>query len=130
MGVIKNFVLFVIGGGSYVGLELLWRGRSHGSMFLAGGLCFLLLGGLDRAKPRLPWPVRGFVGSGIITAVELGMGLLFNRSYGVWDYRNMPLHFHGQICLPFALVWVPVSLGAMVLYRLLDRAWPSRRRRG
>ena len=121
LGFLQKIILFFFGGGAYVGLELLWRGRSHGSMFLAGGLCFLLLGRLLHARPRLPLPLRGFVGAGIITMVELLMGLLFNREYRVWDYRHMPLHFHGQICLPFFFLWVPVSLLAMGLYALAER---------
>ena len=119
MGILRQLILFFFGGGAYVGLEFLWRGRSHGSMFLAGGLCFLLLGRLRRTK--LPWLARGFVGAGIITAVELLTGLLFNRSFRVWDYRDMPLHFCGQICLPFYFLWVPVSLGAMGLYALAEK---------
>ena len=99
----KHALLFGIGGISYVGLEFLWRGRSHISMFLAGGLCFLLLGRLHRLRPQLPLLVRGLVGSGIITSVELLAGLVANRDYSVWDYRGMPLNFHGQICLPFSL---------------------------
>ena len=122
LGIFRKAILFFLGGSAYVGLELLWRGRSHGSMFLAGGLCFLLLGRLHRARPRLPWPVRGLVGAGIITMVELLTGLLFNRDYHVWDYRDLPLHFHGQICLPFFILWVPVSLFAMALYALAERA--------
>ena len=101
-------------------LELLWRGWSHGSMFLAGGTCFLLLGTLDRL--RTPLPVKAVLGAGVITAVELMTGLLFNRDYRVWDYRAMPLSFQGQICLPFSLLWIPVGLGAMLLYRKLDHA--------
>ena len=117
----KHLILFALGGLSYVGLELLWRGRSHGSMFLAGGSCFLLLGKLNRVQPRLSLPSRALAGAGIITSVELLTGLLFNRDYGVWDYRQMPLNFNGQICLPFFLLWIPLSLGAMYLYEGLDR---------
>lgn len=113
----KNILLFLVGGLGYVGLECLWRGWSHGSMFLAGGSCFLLLGKLDRTQPRLPWPVRALMGGLIITSVELLAGLLFNRSYRVWDYRQVPMNFYGQICLPFSLLWLPISLGAMALYR-------------
>ena len=104
-----------------MGLELLWRGRSHISMFLAGGLCFLLLGRLNRVQPRLPLALRCLVGAGIITTVELAAGLLTNRDYSVWDYRQLPLNFHGQICLPYSLLWIPVSLGAMGLYRLAEK---------
>ena len=117
----KYPLLFAAGGLGYVGLELLWRGWSHGSMFLAGGSCFLLLGKLSRTQPRLPWPLRSLMGTLIITTVELAAGLIFNRDYTVWDYRGMPGNYFGQVCLPFSLLWIPVSLGAMVLYDLLDK---------
>ena len=100
-------------------LELLWRGRSHGSMFLAGGLCFLLLGQLT--KCQIPLPVKALAGTGVITAVELVTGLLFNRNYQVWDYRQLPFSFCGQICLPFSLLWIPVGMGAMGLYYLMEQ---------
>ena len=113
--------MFFLGGAGYVGLEFLWRGRSHISMFLAGGVCFLLLGKLSEVKPRLPLALRCVVGAGIITSVELAAGLLANRSYQVWDYRHMPFNFHGQVCLIYSLLWIPVSFGAMLLYRLLEK---------
>ena len=116
-----KIALFLLGGTGYVGLEHLWRGRSHISMFLAGGVCFLLLGKLEEIKPRLPLALRCLVGAGIITFVELAVGLLANRDYSVWDYRDVPFNFHGQICLPFSLLWLPVGLAAMVLYDTLDK---------
>ena len=123
-GEIMNFwrktILFYVAGCIYVCMELLWRGRSHSSMFVAGGICFLLLGRLDKVK-KLPLWCRGVLGSLIITAVELITGLIFNRSFQVWDYRETPLNFLGQICLPFTLMWIPISLGAMVLYRTVER---------
>ena len=117
----KQILFFFVGGAGYVALELLWRGRSHVSMFLTGGACFLLLGKLNKAEPRLPLIPRCFVGAGIITSLELLAGLLFNRNYTVWDYRHLPLNYHGQICLPFFLLWLPLSFGAMELYQLLEK---------
>ena len=127
MKILKNIALFGIGGGAYVGLELLWRGRSHCSMFFAGGLCFLLLGRLNRAQPRLSPVLRGGLGAIVITSVELLAGLIANRDYQVWDYRSLPANFHGQICLPFSLLWIPLSLGAMALYDAADRLLFRRR---
>jgi len=121
MEVFHSAFQFFLGGFGYVGLELLWRGRSHYSMFLAGGICFLLLGGLNRVKPRLAMPLRCLAGAGIITAVELAAGLLFNRQYQVWDYRHIPFNFIGQICLPFSLLWIPVSFGAFLLHQAIAR---------
>lgn len=115
----KSAALFSIGGGAYVGLELLYRGRSHISMFGAGGLCFLLLGRLRRST--MPALLRAGTGAGVITAVELGTGLLVNRDYKVWDYRALPGNFRGQICPLFSAIWVPVAAGAMGLYGLLEK---------
>ena len=118
----KNFkpvLLFFIGATAYVGLELLWRGHSHISMFFAGGVCFLLLGKISRLP--LPFLVQGLLGSVSITAVELLTGLIANREYTVWDYRPLPFNFRGQICLTFSLLWIPLSMGAIVLYRQLDK---------
>ena len=115
----KQILLFYLGGMGYTGLELLWRGRTHGSMFLLGGACFVALGQLK--KLCLPLPLSAVLGSGIVTAAELAAGLTVNRSYNVWDYRSVPLNFMGHICLPYSLLWIPVSLFAMGLYHGLDR---------
>lgn len=115
----KELAFFALGGSVYVGLELLWRGRSHISMYGAGGLSFLLLGKLGEKK--LPLPLRAAAGTGIITAVELGTGLIVNRDHRVWDYRRCRGNFLGQICPEYCALWVPLSLGAMEAYRWLDR---------
>ena len=61
------------------------------------------------------------MGAVVITSVELLAGLLANRDYSVWDYRDIPMNFYGQICLPFSVLWVLLSLGAMGLYGLSER---------
>ena len=121
MKIWKNAVLFYLGGSAYMLLEFLWRGRSHGSMFLLGGLCFLLVGGRLGRAARIPLALRLILGAGVITALELATGLLVNRDYSVWDYRQMPYQFKGQICLMFSLLWIPVSGLAMGLYRGAQR---------
>ena len=110
---------FALGGSAYVGLELLWRRRSHVSMFAAGGICFLALGKIRETD--LPEPAKPLVGAGAITLVELVTGLLVNRDHHVWDYRAVPGNFSGQICLPFSLLWIPVSALGMRIHDLLER---------
>lgn len=117
----RKSVLFYLGGCAYMGLELLWRGYSHGSMFLAGGLCFLLIGHLNAVQPRLVLPLRILAGAGIITMVELLFGLLVNREYAVWDYRGSPGNLWGQICPAFMLLWVVLSLPALGLHDFLEK---------
>lgn len=107
--------LFLIGGTGYVTLELLYRGRSHISMFVAGGLCFLLLGRLEKKKLGY---FRPLAGAGLITLVELMTGLLVNRDYRVWDYRGIPGNLWGQICPRFFLLWIPLAYLGGKAYRL------------
>jgi hypothetical protein len=92
-------------------------------MLAAGGLNFLLLGKLR--ETGLPDPIKPMAGAGLITAVELGTGLLVNRNYRVWDYRGLPMNYRGQICLPFSLLWIPVSALGMALYGLAEKIWES-----
>lgn len=40
----KYTTLYAIGGFIYVFLEILWRGYSHWTMWLLGGICFVALG--------------------------------------------------------------------------------------
>lgn len=122
MKFLRGCILFYIGGTAYMILEFLWRGRSHGSMFLLGGLCFLLVGGGIGRLKQLPLIARLICSAGAITCLELATGLLFNQDYAVWDYRSLPYQFQGQICLRYSLLWIPVSGLAMLLY-----AWTSRR---
>ncbi len=102
-----------------MGLELLWRGWSHVSMFFAGGTCFVLFGALNRTG--LWFPLRAFLGAVAITAIELFVGLTVNADYHVWDYRAMPFQYRGQICLPFSLLWYPVSTAGIWLHERLNR---------
>ena len=93
-------------------------------MFVAGGICFLLLGQLNRAQPRLPLLLRALAGAGIITMIEYAAGLVVNQNYAVWDYRGQPLNYHGQICFGFCLLWIPVAMGAMAIFHILDKKIP------
>ena len=120
MKIARQLGLFALGGSGYVGLELLWRRRSHVSMFAAGGIAFLVLGKLRES--RLPQPMKPVAGAGMITLVELVTGLLVNRDHHVWDYRDLPLNYGGQICLPFFLLWIPISSVGMGAHGLLNHA--------
>ena len=119
MRMLQKVLFFCFGGGLYTLLELLWRGRSHISMFLLGGSCFLMLGQLRHL--RLPLWSKTLLGGAGITVGELLTGLLVNRNYAVWDYRKMPLNFLGQICLCFSLLWLPLSLLGMRIYGLTEK---------
>ena len=91
-------------------------------MFFAGGSSFLLLGKLGKA--RLPLWSKSVLGAGGITLIELVTGIFVNKDHHVWDYRDQPGNYRGQICPLFSLVWIPLSAAGMYLYRSLEKCLP------
>lgn len=114
----KSSILFIIGANIYYSLEILWRGYSHITMFILGGLCFVLIGLINEIKTtsNLPLILQQFIASIIITALELVFGLIFNVWLGleIWDYSSLRYNFMGQICLSFSILWFFLSLPAIV----------------
>ena len=71
-----ELLLFLIGGRIYTWIELLWRGRTHWSMFILGGLCFVLMGLLNEYHFRWDDSLlkQSIVSACLITVLELGTG--------------------------------------------------------
>lgn len=104
---------FLVGAVGYPALELIWRRRTHASMALAGGAAMLLIRRVSRMKGGL-LPRSLLCGAGI-TAIEYAVGRLWNRDHRIWDYRRQPLNLHGQVCLPFSLIWCALSAGVLAV---------------
>lgn len=116
--ILKNTILFLIGGVLYIAIELLWRGHTHWTMFVLGGICFYYIGLVNEDFTwDMPLIKQMFIGAVVITMLELLFGILVNGVYNlnVWDYSNMPFNFLGQICLPYSILWFFISLPAIVL---------------
>lgn len=114
---IKAFTLFLIGGAIYYGMEMVYRGRSHVAMVFVGGICFLICGGLNEIFTfDMPLLTQGIICAFLVTGVELISGCILNLWLGlqIWDYSNLPLNLFGQICLPFSLLWVVLSIVAII----------------
>ena len=122
----KYITLLLIGGGMYVLLELAWRQRSHWTMFLLGGLCFI---GIGLINELIPWDMplwqQVIIGACIVTALEFLTGCIVNRwfGWGIWDYSALPGNVLGQICPQFFVRWMPVALIAIVLDDWLRYWW-------
>lgn len=115
---LKTLILFLVGGIAYITIELLYRGHSHWTMFLLGGLCFILIGGINNyiSWDMLLWK-QMLLGSVIITLLEFVCGCIVNLllHWNVWDYSNLPFNILGQICLPFSILWFFVSFVAIII---------------
>ena len=115
---LKELFLAAAGGLLYIILELVWRGHSHWTMFALGGLCFALIGLINELIPWcMPLWKQALIGAAIITGLEFLTGCIVNLGLGwhVWDYSGMPLNLLGQICILYLLLWIPVSLIAVIL---------------
>lgn len=115
---LKYLFLFILGGSSYVGIELLYRGYSHISMFVVGGCCFLFIGLINEI---LSWetPIELQILYGLIFTlfIEFVSGCILNLwlKLDIWDYSNLPFNLLGQISLLFAILWIPIILVGILL---------------
>lgn len=114
---LKCLFLFFFGGIVYILIELLWRGKSHWSMGILGGLCFVVLGLMNEKYPRpAPLWIQMITGAFIITVLEFISGCILNLWLGldIWNYSNLPFNILGQICLPYMALWLVLSLVCII----------------
>lgn len=114
----KYIFLFITGGFAYGMVENISRGFSHISMFIAGGICFILIGLLNEI---FPWEMslisQMVISSLIVTVVEFVTGLVVNvwLKLNIWNYSSLPYDVMGQVCLLFTNIWFFLSLFAILL---------------
>lgn len=130
----KDIILIIVMGLIYMGLEIIWRGRTDLSMLVVGGLCAFLVGRLNE-KDRFPnmkiWQ-QAIIGTLITLSLEFVSGLYLNiyLKMNVWDYSNDPGNIYGQICLPYGILWyllMPLAIYTddLLRYKLFDEEKPN-----
>lgn len=123
---VQNLILFAFMGLAYFGIEILWRGHSHWTMIIVGGLCGISIGVLNES---MSWDLsllkQALYGAGLVTLIEFCAGCILNLKLGlsIWDYSNLPFNIMGQICLPFTIAWFGLSLVAIFLDDYLRWKW-------
>lgn len=97
--------LFLLGGGAYAALELAWRGTTHWTMFLTGGVCLCLLQAL--ADRPLPLGLAAAVGAAGVSGLELAVGAVCRRVLhtAVWDYADEWGNLAGLVCPKYTAYW-------------------------
>ena len=114
----KLIFLFVVGGILYAVIEILWRGYTHWTMAILGGMCFLVCGGLNEwLSWDTPLWIQALICCMAITAAELVAGLVLNVWLGlnIWDYSGLPYNLAGQVCLGYSCLWYMLSIPAILL---------------
>ena len=112
---------FMAGGLIYALMEVLYRGYTHISMFIAGGVCLCILIRLSRSG--MPFLLKCLAGGLSICAVEFAAGCIVNLWLGlnVWDYTRYGYHILGQVCLRYFVIWSALSAVVMWGYPLLSK---------
>ena len=107
----KNIIIFLIFGVSYYVLEILWRGYSHWTMVIVGGLCGLLIGLINEITPKMNTVLQMLLGSVVVTIIEFITGCVLNiwLGLGIWSYTNLPFNILGQVSLLFSMLWFFLS---------------------
>ena len=116
----EHLILFLIGGSVYYALEMLWRGYSHWSMFIVGGVAFILVGLINEYFTYdIPLWKQCWISMIIITILEFVSGCILNLWLGldIWNYTVLDIL--GQVSLPFMAIWFGLSVVGIVLDDLL-----------
>lgn len=121
----KEFFIFIIFGISYFTLEILYRGYSHWTMILLGGIVSVLIGLINEITPNMRMWKQMFLGTILITVFEFILGYILNikLGLGIWDYSNIPFNIMGQICLPFSFLWFVLSYFIIMLDDILKETF-------
>lgn len=121
----KYAVCFAIGGVGYGIIELIWRRRTHWTMIIAGGICFVIFSLIEQSYRYAPLLAKASLCALGVTAVELVFGVLFNLilKMNVWDYSKMPFNILGQICPLYTLLWGGLSVLFLHLAGRINKAF-------
>ena len=109
--------LWFVGGSIYYALERIFRGFSHWSMFILGGICMVFFAFQGQASDWTEALWKQMIRCTIfIVSCEFITGLVVNKwlRWAVWDYSEQPFDLFGQICLPFAFLFAALSVCGIV----------------
>ena len=117
--------VFALGSILYGLTEILWRGWTHWTMLLCGGICFTLMYLVSGSELSLV--KKWLLSTCIITTVEFVAGCIVNLRlhWQVWDYSSLPFNLLGQICPRFILMWFALSIPGVALCTLLHRLFTA-----
>lgn len=118
------FAAFLFGAGVYPILEICWRGYTHITMMLLGGICMSSIYFVYIAFSSSGFFLRAILSTVIITAWEFLFGAILNIALemDVWNYSDMALNVMGQVCASYALIWLLLSAPALLVCRLIYSA--------
>ena len=109
---VRNLLKFLFGGVAYGLIEVIWRGYTHPSMVITGGVCFSMICAVNDRFSGRSLLLRSALCTLGVTAMEFCVGVLVNRVFdmSVWDYSDKWLNLYGQICPLYCSFWFGLCL--------------------
>lgn len=116
---VELYFLFSFGCFLYSFIEVGWRGYTHWTMGILGGVCFIIVGLLNENQYtwEMPLVLQIVISTISITLLELFAGIILNiiLKLNIWDYSQQPFNFLGQICPLYSFFWSILSFLAIIL---------------
>ncbi|MBQ7654465.1 MAG: hypothetical protein IJS17_05275 [Clostridia bacterium] len=113
----EYFIVFSFGAVLYGLTEVLFRGHTHWTMLLLGGIVFSALYFLDVLMQKTNYILKCLAGSAVISSMEFVCGYVVNirLKMQVWDYSGIRFNLLGQVCPKYAAVWFMLCVPAFVI---------------
>ena len=113
----RYIILFITGAVGYCLIELLWRGHTHPTMAILGGICLIVIRTINTIFLTKPYVFRAFLCAAAISIIEFAAGIIINMilHLNVWDYSRQPLNILGQVCPLYSLLWFFLSFGIIYI---------------
>lgn len=120
---LRNYLkIYSIGAVGYSLLEILWRGYTHWTMGIVGGICFSIIYKINCVFKKSKTVVKCLLGSGAITAIEFLSGVVINivLKWNVWDYSRFRFNIKGQVCPMYSALWFVLCMPLCSFCKLLN----------
>ena len=120
----EYLLLFTVGGILYPLMESVYRGYSHWSMALAGGICLCAVHLINTALGSSPLLIKCAASAVFSTETEFLLGCILNIALkmDIWDYSELKFNVLGQICPQFTFIWFMISVPALFISRMISQA--------
>lgn len=124
----EYIIIFSIGAICYSLIEILWRGFTHWTMSITGGIALLTIYILNTKIISGSLYKRCLIGCLAITLIEFVVGFFVNIVYkmNVWNYSKIPFHILGQVCPRFTFLWFLLCFPATSLCQFIYKRFFSK----
>lgn len=116
-------MIYTAGALGYGLLEIIWRGHTHWSMTVAGGLCLMIIYAVNAYHESWGLLKKCALCALAVTVVEFVIGCIVNIILGwqVWDYSALPFSIMGQVCLGFFFLWFLLCIPVLTFSEILQK---------